>query len=69
MPLLNLVCTLPTTNVNYSEGSTLSQKDEVSYWGKIYKVDEVEDDDIFFPLLNSFPLSHSFCMDIVCIGI
>jgi len=29
----------------FSEGSTLSQKDEVSYWGKIYKVDELEDDD------------------------
>jgi len=32
----------------FSEGSTLSQKDEVTYWGQIYKVDvdELEDEDI-----------------------
>ncbi len=29
----------------YSEGSTLSQKDDVAYWGKIYEVDVSERED------------------------
>jgi len=29
----------------FSEGSTLSQKDEVAYWGKIYKVSESDEED------------------------
>lgn len=46
---LNLLYFSHTTHdsIIYSEGSTLSQKDEVTYWGQIYKVNigELEDED------------------------
>ena len=47
---LNHLYFFSTTHVTivYSERSTLSQKDKVTYWGQIYKADvnELEDEDI-----------------------